>query len=170
MLTLPAKNRRKKQPYLAIRSRLFHRQIAKQSQLFLPEVRNFMEDQGIPHTGPAFFRYNTISPTGEMDMEFGHFTDRLYSGSGPIRAGILPGGSFMSVTWHGHYNKLSDVDAMLMGWAKIKGVEWDCASTEAGTFYGCRIDVFHKTVLDTPDPDDWQTEIAIMLKGGVGEN
>lgn len=170
MLSLPVRNRRKKQPYLAIRSRLFSRQIVKQSQLFLPEVRNFMQAEGIAHGGPAFFRYNTISPTGEMDIEFGHFTDKLYAGGGPIRAGILPGGSFMSVTWEGHYNKLSDVDAMLMGWADIKGVEWDCASTEVGVFYGCRIDIFHKTELDDPAPEQWQTEIAIMLKGDAGES
>jgi effector-binding domain-containing protein len=170
MLTLPVKNRRKKQPYLAIRSRLFKRQIHKQAQLFLPEVRKFMEEQGIPYTGPSFFRYNTISPTGEMDIEFGHFTDKLYSGSGPVRAGILPAGSFMSVTWTGHYNRLSDVNAMLMGWAKMTGVEWDCASTEAGTFFGCRIDIFHRSMRNEPNPDKWETEVAIMLKVGAGES
>ena len=98
MLSLPVKNRRKKQSYLAIRSRLVRRQLPKQATLFLPEVRNFMEEQSIPRTGPAFFRYNTISASGEMDIEFGHFTDKLYFGSGPVRAGILPAGSFMSVT------------------------------------------------------------------------
>jgi hypothetical protein len=170
MLSLPAKNRRKKQPYLAIRSRLSKRQISKQAQLFLPEVRNFMEEQGVPFTGPSFLRYNTISSTGEMDIEFGHFTDKLYSGSGPVRAGILPAGSFMSLTWIGHYNKLSDVDAMLMGWAEKKGVKWDCALTEAGLFFGCRIDIFHKSVRNEPNPERWETEIAIMLRGGPGEN
>ena len=170
MLSLPAKNRRKKQPYLAIRSRLFSRQIAKQAQLFLPEVRNFMEQQGLPATGPSFLRYNTISPTGEMDIEFGHFTDKLYAGGGPVRAGILPSGSFMSVTWTGHFNKLSDVHAMLMGWAKIKGVDWDCASTEAGVFFGCRIDIFHKSMRNEPNPERWQTEVAAMLRRAPEEN
>jgi hypothetical protein len=170
MLTLPVKNRRKKQPYLAIRSRLFRRQIPKQAQLFLPELRTFMEEQDIPYSGPSFFRYNTISPTGEMDIEFGHFTDKLYSGSGPVRAGILPAGSFMSVTWIGHCNRLSDVNAMLMGWAKMTDTEWDCACTEAGTFFGCRIDIFHNSMRNETDPEKWETEVAIMLRAGVGEN
>lgn len=170
MLTLPAKNRRKKQPYLAIRSRLFKRQIPKQAQLFLPEVRKFMEDQGIVGAGPTFLRYNTINPTGEMDIEFGLFTEKLYPGSGPIRAGILPGGSFMSLKWTGHFNKLGDVNAMLMGWAKIQGIEWDCASTEAGLFFGCRIDIFHKSMRHESNPEKWETEVAVMLKGGSGEN
>jgi hypothetical protein len=170
MLSLPVRNRRKKQPYLAVRSRLFSRQIAKQSQLFLPEVRNFINQEGIAYTGPAFLRYNTISQTGEMDIEFGHFTDRLYAGSGPIRAGILPAGSFMSVTWEGHYNKLSDVNAMLMGWANIKGIEWDRVSTDAGIFYGCRIDIFHRSIAHSANPEQWRTEIAIMLKGSSGES
>lgn len=171
MLSLPAKNRRKKQPYLAIRSRLSKRQIPKQAQLFLPEVRSFMEEQGIVVTGPSFFRYNMISANGEMDIEFGHFTDKLYSGGGPVRAGILPAGSFMSMTWIGHYNKLSDVNAMLMGWAKEKSIEWDSASTEGGIFFGCRIDIFHKSMRTEPNPERWETEVAIMLKsGGGGEN
>lgn len=170
MLSLPVKNRRKKQSYLAIRSRLVRRQLPKQATLFLPEVRNFMEEQSIPYIGPSFFRYNTISASGEMDIEFGHFTDKLYSGSGPVRAGILPAGSFMSVTWTGPYNKLSDVDAMLMGWASIKGVEWDCAATEAGVFFGCRIDIFHKALPEEPDPDKWETEVAVMLKASLSES
>lgn len=170
MLTLPVKNRRKKQPYLAIRSRLSKRQIPKQARLFLPEVQKFMEQQGIPHAGPSFFRYNTISATGEMDIEFGHFTDKLYSGSGPVRAGILPAGSFISVTWTGHCNRLSDVEAMLMGWAKMTGVECDSASTEAGTFFGCRIDIFHSAMADALEPEKWETEVAVMLKADAGEN
>jgi hypothetical protein len=164
MLTLPVKSRRKKQPYLAIRSRLIKRQIPRQAQLFLPEIRKFMEENGITDFGPSFLRYNVIGPNGDMDIEFGHFTDKLHSGSGPIRAGILPGGSFVSVTWKGHYNKLTDVNAMLMGWGKMKGVAWDCAATEAGLFFGCRIDIFHTSMRNEPNPEKWLTEIAVMLK------
>ena len=164
MLTLPVKNRRKKQPYLAIRSRLVNRQILKQAQLFLPEIRKFMHEAGIADFGPSFFRYNAISPAGEIDMEFGHFTDKLYTGSGPIRAGILPGGSFVSVAWTGHWEKLPDVSAMLMGWGEMKGVGWDCASTEAGLIFGCRIDIFHTSAPDKPNPGESRTEVALMLK------
>jgi hypothetical protein len=170
MLTLPVKNRRKKQPYLAIRSRLFAKQIPKQAQLFLPELRSFMKERGIKNVGPSFLRYNTIDAAGEMDVEFGFFTDKLYAGSGPIRAGILPGGSFMSVTWSGPYNKMTDVDAMLIGWGNIKGVPWDCVATEAGLFYGCRIEIHHASMLEDVTSGNWVTEAAIMVKAQSGEH
>jgi hypothetical protein len=163
MLTLPVKIRRKKQPYLAIRSRLLRRQVARQAQLFLPEIRSFMEDQGIPQ-GPAFFRYNTTSLDGELDIEFGHFTDKHYPGNGPIRAGFLPGGPFMSLTWFGNYSRFIDVHSMFMGWAQLSGIEWDQTPTEAGMFFGCRVDIFHKAPRHDPNPDNWQTELLVLLK------
>jgi effector-binding domain-containing protein len=164
MLSLPVKKRRKKQPYLAVRSRLLARQIKKRGMLFLPEVRSYMVEQGIDASGPAFLRYQTIEFTGEMDVEFGIFTDKLYNGNGPIRAGFLPAGSYVSVTWLGSYEGLPEVDAMLMGWGQQKHMEWDMASTEAGLFFGCRIFIFHRTPRVELDPTRYETEVAIKLK------
>jgi effector-binding domain-containing protein len=164
MLTLPVRNRRKKQPYLAIRSRLLERQIRKQGMLFLPEVRNFMIAHGIDANGPAFLRYQTIESSGEMDIEFGVFTDKLYSGSGPVRAGILPAGAYVSVTWFGAYEGLPDVNAMLMGWGEQKRLEWDMATTEAGLFFGCRMSILHKTPRVGAEEAQFETEVAIRLK------
>lgn len=164
MLTLPVRNRRKKQPYLAIRSRLLERQIRKQGTLFLPEVRNFMVARGIDAGGPAFLRYQTIDASGEMDIEFGVFTDKLYSGNGPVRSGILPAGAYISVTWHGPYEGLPDANAMLMGWGQQKQLQWDMAATEAGLFFGCRISIFHRTPRIEPDETQFETEVAIKLK------
>lgn len=164
MLTLPVRNRRKKQPYLAIRSRLLERQIRKQGMLFLPEVRNFMVSRGMDASGPAFLRYQTIEFSGEMDIEFGVFTDKLYSGSGPIRSGILPSGLYVSVTWFGEYEALPDVNAMLMGWGQQKQLEWDMASTEAGQFFGSRVSIFHRTPRIEADETQFETEVAIKLQ------
>lgn len=166
MLTLPVKKRRKKQPYLAVRSRLSGRQIRKQGMLFLPEVRKFMVERGIDATGPAFLRYHAIEASGEMDVEFGVFTDRLYAGSGPVRAGVLPAGSYVSVTWLGPYEALPDVDVMLMGWSQQKRMEWDTVSSEAGASFGCRISIFHKTPRVESDSTRFETEVAIRLRDG----
>jgi effector-binding domain-containing protein len=166
MLTLPVKQRRRKQPYLAIRSRLTARQLPKQAQHFIPEVRKFMRERGIEDIGPSFFRYSMVSGSKEMEIEFGHFTDKVYPGAGPIRSGVLPGGSFMSVTWTGHYSHLTDVHAMLLGWGHMKDVEWDVETIEDRQYFGCRIDVFHKSMRNEPNPDNWVTELAVQLKGG----
>lgn len=170
MLTLPVKIRRKKQPYLAIRSRLFRRQVMKQAQLFFPEIRNFMEATGVSKAGAPFLRYNTVSWDNELDIEFGYLTDKLYSGAGPIRGGFLPAGSFMSVKWFGTPTRLLDVHAMFMGWAQLTGVEWDSTPTEAGSFFTCRVDILHRSPRIEPDPELQETELLVMLKGGGAES
>jgi effector-binding domain-containing protein len=167
MLTLPTRKRRKKQPYLAIRSRLTRRQIAKQAGLFFPELRQFMQERGIETAGGPFIRYNVVGPH-ELDLEFGHFTERLYPGSGPIRAGTVPAGTYVSVTWHGHFDKLQEVDAMLIGWARETGAPLDCTETQAGLFFGCRMAIYHNALQHPTDPDQWQTEVAIMLRQPQG--
>ena len=164
MLTLPVKNRRKKQPYLAVRSRLLARQIKKQGMLFLPEVRRFMTERGIDATGPAFLRFHAIEAAGEMDIEFGVFTDRPYAGNGPVRPGILPAGSYVSATWFGPYEALPDVDVMLMGWSQQKRMEWDTVSNDGGVSFGCRISIFHKTPRIETDAARFEPEVAIRLR------
>jgi effector-binding domain-containing protein len=167
MLTLPAKVRRKKQPYLYLRSRLSRRNLRKQAILFYGELRDFIAAKGIVLTGPGFMRYMTVQQDGELDMEFGYFTDRLYSGGGPIRAGVLPSGTFMSTHWTGPFENVPDVNAMLEGWADHNGVEWDAAETPEGTSYGCRIEIYHVTPRHISDPMQFRTEVAIMVRSAA---
>lgn len=164
MLTLPAKVRRKKQPYLYIRSRLSRRNLAKQAILFYGELRDFIAARGITGVGPGFMRYMAVDRNGGLDMEFGYFTDRLHSGGGPVRAGMLPSGTFMSMEWTGPFEKLREVNAMLNGWADHNGVEWDTVETKDGVGYGCRIEIYHVTQRHVSNPEQFRTEVAIMVR------
>lgn len=161
MLTLPVLARRKKQPYLAIRSALTMRQIKKQGPLFLSEVRAHMQQRGYESDGPAFFRYNAIDPTGQLEMEFGYFTQRAYPGSGPIRTGVMPSGRYASVTWQGSYDRLRDVTAMLLGWAAETGVSWDIEQGDRGALFAGRLEIYHNDPETEADPDRLVTEVAI---------
>lgn len=164
MLTLPAKVRRKKQPYLYIRSRLSRRNLAKQAILFYGELRDFVAARGITGVGPGFMRYMAVDHDGGLDMEFGYFTDRLHSGGGPVRSSMLPSGTFMSMQWNGPFEKLRDVNAMLKGWADHNGVEWDMVETPDGVGYGCRIEIYHVTPRHVANPEQYRTEVAIMVR------
>jgi hypothetical protein len=164
MLTLPVKTRRKKQPYVAIRSRLFRRQIEKQALLFFSEVRDYLGKQQIEDFGPPFLRFNAFDANGEGDMEFGFFTERQHVVPSPIRSGVLPGGLFTSTTWRGDYDRLSEVNTMLLGWGSMTNVEWEHAMLDSGGFNGCRMAIFHKTSRTEPKPEDWVTELAILHK------
>lgn len=163
MLTLPETARRKKQPYLAIRSSLTMRQIKKQGPLFLSEVRAFMEQKGYDDRGPAFFRYDQIDEGGQLEMEFGYFTGKHHAGAGPVRSGILPSGRYITVVWQGTYDRLADVTAMLVGWAKETGVSWDVERQGTNEIFAGRLEIYHDDLMSQPDPAKWRTEVAIKV-------
>lgn len=164
MLTLPAKLRRKKQPYLSIRSQLTRRNLGRQATLFFSELRDYIAARGIDDAGPGFMRYLSIGRDGELDMEFGYFTTRVHASAGPIRSGILPSGTYMSAEWTGPYERLDEVDAMLPGWAQHSGVELDMSETEDGLAYACRLKIFHVTPRHVEEPQRFRTQIAVMVR------
>jgi effector-binding domain-containing protein len=163
MLTLPAKTRRKKQPYLSIRSQLQRRNLRRQAMLFFSELRDFIAARAIDDMGPGFLRYHTMSSDGELDIEFGYFTSRVHQGGGPFRSGVLPAGPFMTAEWTGPYERLTDIHAMLPGWAAENGVNWQMRQDGNETSYGCRLEIFHRTPRHVEDPAQYRTEIAILL-------
>ena len=167
MLTLPAKARRKKQPYLSIRSRLVRRNLRRQAILFFSELRDYMARLGVDDAGPAFVRYLSIGSDGEMEGEFGYFTCRLHAGSGPIRPGVLPAGTFVTMVWTGPYERLPEVHAMLPGWARHSGIEFDATEAANGVAYACRMEIFHVTPRHIEDSEQFRTEIAILARSAA---
>ena len=115
MLTLPAKLRRKKQPYLSIRSQPVRRNLHRQAVLFFSELRDFMAARGVGDSGPGFMRYLSIGKNGELDIEFGYLTTRVHAGGGPVRSGILPAGTFMTAEWTGPYDGVPPWDQVEVG-------------------------------------------------------
>lgn len=166
MLTLPAKLRRKKQPYLSIRSQLTRRNLRRQAVLFFSELRDYIARRSIDDAGPGFMRYLVLGRDGELDMEFGYFTGRVHPGAGPVRSGILPSGIFMTAEWTGPYEKLDEVNAMLPGWVQHTGVELDVTELEDGLAYACQLNVFHVSPKHIDDPERFRTEIAVMVRSG----
>lgn len=165
MLTLPAKARRKKQPYIYVRSRLSYRNLRKQAMVYFKELRQFAGLQGIAELGPSLIRYLSLGNDGVMELEFGCATARLYTGAGPIRSGILPSGTFISARWKGPFEYLFDVEAMINGWAERNGVDWAAVPSEDRVHYDCRLAVFHVTPLHVSDQAQFETEVAVMVRG-----
>jgi effector-binding domain-containing protein len=169
MLTLPAKARRKKQPYLSLRSQLATRNLRRQATLFYSELREFIARRGIEDVGPAFMRYLSIGRDGDLDVEFGYFTSRLYAGAGPVRSGQLPPGVFLTAEWTGPYENFDEVQAMLVAWTQHNGVFIDVTETETGIAYACRLKIFHVSSRLTEDPKQLRTEFAFLTRPAEAE-
>jgi hypothetical protein len=168
MLTLPERVRFKKQPYISLRSRLNPRQLMTQAQVFLGEVRAELRSQQVADYGLGFFRYNLFAPNGEMEVEFGYFTPRLLTTKTPFRAAYMPGGHFMSVNWHGHYDRVREVHFMLRGWMSVMGCPPDQTRSADGIAFACCLNIFHRSMAHDPDPATWITQVAYALPPGSG--
>ena len=71
--------------------------------------------------------------------------------------GELPAGRYVSLTYTGPYTDLMDVTAMLVGWAKEKGLKWDSQE------FACRLEVHDNNPSIEPDPAKLQTTLLFKL-------
>jgi hypothetical protein len=83
--------------------------------------------------------------------------------SGRVVEGELPAGRYVSMTYTGPYDDLMDVTAMLVGWAKEKGVRWDSEPTGQGESFVCRLEVHDNNPSIEPDPNKLQTTLLFKL-------
>ncbi|MEO6012923.1 MAG: GyrI-like domain-containing protein [Devosia sp.] len=161
MLTIPKIVTRGAKRYLAIRQSVsipFGKAIDK----VMPKVGRWFEQQGI-ETGPAIFKYNRIDMPS-LDMEFGFLTAKSLTPDGEIEAGVLPAGRYVTPTHFGHYRHLRDATAVLLGWAKISGLELDMRKTKKGELFASRFELYPNGPMDEPDSDKWETQLFMKLK------
>lgn len=59
-----------------------------------------------------------------------------------------------------------DVNAVLIGGAKEKGLRWDAVESAAGDRFASRLEVYRTDLQKEPDPGKWETEVAIKLADG----
>ena len=163
MLTLPSLVDRPAQPYVAIREKVtipFTAVIDK----VMPEVAGWLQAKGVERFGPAVFRYNVIDMP-RLDVEMGFAPPKPLKGEGRIAAGMLPAGRYATLIHWGHYEKLMDATAALIGWVKEKGIAWDSTAGADGEHFASRFELYPNGPMDTPDPEKWETQIFIKVRG-----
>lgn len=162
MLTLPKIVDRDAQPYLAIKQQVTIPFDAVVDRV-LPELFGWLGSHGVAPTGALFFKYNSVKMP-ELELEFGVPVAPGTKGDARMVLGMLPAGRYATTTYTGPYDKLMDVNAVLIGWAKETGVDWDSHDTTESEAFACRMEIYLTDPADEPDPNKWQTEVAIKVK------
>ena len=57
------------------------------------------------------------------------------------------------------------MNAVLVGWAKERGVVWDVASRAGGDHFATRVEYHHTDPTENPDPAIWVSEAMIKTAG-----
>ncbi|WLR95715.1 GyrI-like domain-containing protein [Shinella zoogloeoides] len=119
---------------------------------------------GVEPDGIEFIKFNVVDMP-RLEIEVGMTTDATIPLSGRLVNGVLPAGRYVSMTYTGPYDGLYDATAMLVGWAKEKGLQWDAQSTENGDVFASRLEVHDNNPSIEPDPAKLVTTLLFKLAG-----
>ena len=120
---------------------------------------------GVEPDGIEFIKFNLIDMP-RLEIEVGMTTESTLTLSGRLVQGELPGGRYVSSTYTGSYDGLYDGTAMLIGWAKEKGIKWDVVPTAAGDLFACRLEIHENNPSNEPDPSRLVTTLMIKMADG----
>ncbi len=165
MLTLPCVVEKEAVPYLAIEASVLMDQLGKVGPGLHSELFDWCQANGVTPAGGPFFRYKVIDMAGLLRMEFGTAITQPVPGSDRIISGLLPAGRYAQISYTGPYDNLYDVNAVLIGWAKERGISWDAAETPEGEAFACRLETYETDELAEPDPSKWVTTLSIKTAG-----
>lgn len=163
MLTLPEIVKRPERAYAFITFEVGMRQMQKPAREGFPVLFGYLEQSGIAPAGAAFYNYRRIDMASTLDVEAGVLVSRRGEDSGKVRFGTLPKGRYLTVTWHGHPDKLYDVTALLIGWAKERGHRFDVEEQPDGDHFACRLEIYESDPAEEPDMDKWVTVLEFKL-------
>jgi len=161
MLTLPTIIDRAAQPYIAIREKVTIPFNDAVDRVF-GELFAWLSTKGIAPAGPAFMKYDLIDMP-RLEIEFGVPLKTAVAGEGKLVPGTLPAGRYAESTYWGHYSNLMDFNAVMIGWAKEKGIRWDSKVAPEGEQFACRMEIYVTDPREEPDPEKWETQLVIKV-------
>jgi effector-binding domain-containing protein len=166
----PRIEERAEQPYLAIRSEVTEGVPAVVDRAF-PALFAWLREHGVQPSGPPFIRFLELDGTGEpLELEVAAPVSGDARGGGPVRAGVLPAGRYVTLLHVGPYRStaapdLGDARAALVGWIAEHGVSCD-RPTERGSALACGVEHYRVGPHEQPDPSKWETEFAYLTLEG----
>ncbi|OAM76186.1 GyrI-like domain-containing protein [Devosia elaeis] len=164
MLTLPEIVERPSQPYVYVRFTVPMNQMQRPANEGFPKVFAHIERHGLAPVGPAFYNYRRIDMANTLDVEAGVAVQEAGAGEGDVAVGTLPGGRFMTLSWHGHPDALITVTGMMIGWARLTGQDFDMEQKPDGDHFACRLELYESDPAEVPNMDEWVTTLAFKLR------
>jgi hypothetical protein len=79
----------------------FRGMLSKRDEL-LRELVEWLRAKQITDAGPFFLRLIVVDMAGDMEIEVGAMTPNPHAGDGRVSAGVLPAGSYVTLTYRNH--------------------------------------------------------------------
>lgn len=137
-----------------------------EANALVPEVLQWILGRGIALAGPLFYRYWTIGIMDEpFDLEVGFPVADAVAGDGRVRAGLIPAGTYATLTHHGHPHGLHDTCLALERWGERQGVRWAIEHRDGRGVWNGRYEFYLSNPQEVPDWNDWETKVAYLTEG-----
>lgn len=163
MLTMPEIVEWGPKPYVAVRLPVVM-PFGKEIDPAFDELFEAFANAGVEPHGIEFIKFNLVDMP-RLEIETGITTDAAIPMTGRLVSGVLPKGRYARVTYTGPYEGLYDATAMLVGWAKEKGIRWDAGTTEKGDVFASRLELHDNNPSTEPDPAKLRTTLLFKLAG-----
>jgi effector-binding domain-containing protein len=161
MISEPKVEQRAEQRYMGIRTQVPHTKFPEIIPQCLGELFAWLGARGVPPAGAPFMRYYVIDMAGNMDVELGVPIAAAMPGEGRIASGAIPAGRYASLVYTG-LNGIPG-NAALIGWAEDNNIQWDRWGDPNGDAFRARVEYYLTDPAEEPDPQKWETEVAIKL-------
>jgi effector-binding domain-containing protein len=165
MMTLPEVVDRAEQAYAYVTYEVRMDEMKIPADQGFPRLFGALASQNIAPLGAAFYNYRRIDMAATLDVEAGVAVERAGEATDGIRFGVLPAGRYVTLQWHGHFDALEQVTAVLIGWVRLVGLKFDVREAPDGDHFACRLEIYETDPIETPDPKDWVTTLAFKLAG-----
>jgi DNA gyrase inhibitor GyrI len=168
-MTEPQIQQRDALPYLAIRCQVSDGVPAVVDRAF-PQLFAWLGEHGVTPSGPPLIRYREVDHDAEpLEIEVaapvanGNEPDE----DGPVRAGVLPAGSYVTLLHTGPYRSddvpdLGDAQAALRSWLEREGIVTSRPS-ERGSSLPCCVEHYRIGPPIEQDWTKWETELAYLV-------
>ncbi|MCX5514167.1 GyrI-like domain-containing protein [Kaistia algarum] len=163
MLTLPKIVERQAEPFIALRTHVAMDEIDKRAPDLIKALYDGLALRSIERAGPLFFKYNVIDMERELEIDIGVTLSSSTDIAGFI-TGMLPAGRYASLTYFGPFDDLYEVTAIMVGWARQRGLRFDVRETPLGDAFSSRLEIYKTDPALEPDNSKWETELAFRLE------
>jgi hypothetical protein len=166
----PKIEERPQQPYAGIAAEVSDEAEFRQAvDRSVPELFGWLGSRGIAPAGPPFIRYLELSEDGQpLRFEFCAPTAEALESEGPVRAGSLPAGRYLTYLHVGPYthaevDDLADARVRVNGWAERQNITLESSESARGTAYEANVEHYLTDASREPDWSKWETELACLI-------
>jgi len=160
----PQIQERAEQHYAGIPAQVTIDGIAQAIDSGFPELFGWLQEHGVAPAGPPFIRYLVIDMEAGLELELGVPVASAVQGSGRVRPGVIPAGTYATLRHVGPYDGLMASNAALLRWAQQQGIALDTWETDRGDAWRGRFEHYLTDPSAEPDPGKLETDVAFLTR------